>query len=44
MFGEENYFKTESGKDTNNPDMNHQRLIAYDRVDSDVRIDNKKLF
>lgn len=31
LYGEDDDFKTESGKDTNNPDLNHERLISYDK-------------
>lgn len=36
LFGDENYTKTEAGKDTNNPDINHQRLVNYNSIDRDV--------
>lgn len=38
IYGEEDDFKTENGKDTNNPDMNHEKLISYDVINSDVSL------
>ena len=31
LYGDDDDCKTESGKDTNNPDLNHERLISYDK-------------
>ncbi len=36
LYGQDSITETEKGKDTNNPDVKHQRLISYDTVDSNV--------
>lgn len=36
LFGDEIYTRSEAGDDTNNPNINHQKFVSFEKVDINV--------